>query len=206
MELILLEDIEKLGKMGAIVNVKDGFGRNFLLPSEKALRATDANKEKFETQRKEHEAANKAKKDAALKLHKTIDSKDYILIRQSGESGHLYGSVSSKDICAILKDEHDFVATRNMVSITHPIKILGLHKIYVTLHSDIRATLILNVARSEDEAKLQKKAGIIVGVEIEEIEVPAPKAKRTAGKTEETTEASSKTESSINEPVTAADA
>ncbi len=138
MEVILLERVAKLGHMGDTVRVKDGFARNFLLPRGKALRATEANKKKFESQRADLEARNyELKSDAADKSAK-LDGKSFIIIRQAGETGQLYGSVSARDIAEAITAA-GFPTHRNHISLLHPIKALGLHKTPVHLHPEVEA-------------------------------------------------------------------
>ena len=139
MEVILLERVAKLGHMGDTVRVKDGFARNFLLPRGKALRATEANKKKFESQRAELEVRNsELKADAAAKSAK-LDGQTYVIIRQAGETGQLYGSVSARDIADTISAAVGFTVHRNHVSLLHPIKNLGLHKTPVHLHPEVEA-------------------------------------------------------------------
>ena len=157
MEVILLERVAKLGHMGDTVRVKDGFARNFLLPRGKALRATEANKKKFESQRAELEVRNsELKADAASKSGK-IDGQSYTIIRQAGETGQLYGSVSARDIADAISASIGFNVHRNHVSLLHPIKNLGLHKTTVHLHPEVEATVTVNVARSPEQAERQAK-------------------------------------------------
>ncbi len=157
MEVILLERVGKLGHMGEKVRVKDGYARNFLLPRGKALRATEANKKKFESQRAELEARNvQLKGDAATQSTK-IDGQSYVIIRQAGETGQLYGSVSARDIAEAISATVDFSVHRNHISLLHPIKNLGLHKTPVHLHPEVEATVTINVARSVEQAERQAK-------------------------------------------------
>ena len=156
MEVILLERVGKLGHMGDTVRVKDGFARNFLLPRGKALRATEANKKKFESQRAELEARNaELKRDAADKSAK-LDGKSFIIIRQAGETGQLYGSVSARDIAEAIAAA-GFPVHRNHIALQHPIKTLGLHKTPVHLHPEVEANVTINVARSPEQAERQAK-------------------------------------------------
>jgi len=157
MEVILLERVGKLGHMGETVKVKDGYARNFLLPRGKALRATEANKKKFEAQRHDLEARNLALKgDAASKSDK-LDSKSFVIIRTAGETGQLYGSVSARDIADIIAAAIGFPVHRNHVALLAPIKTLGLHRVAVHLHPEVEATVIVNVARSVEQAERQQK-------------------------------------------------
>ena len=154
MEVILLERISKLGQMGDIVTVKAGYARNYLLPQGKALRANEANKQVFEAQRADLEARNNERKADAEKVKESLDGKSYVLIRSAGQTGQLYGSVSTRDIAAVL-DENDFKVSRNQVNLTTPIKVIGIHSLEVILHPEVSAEISVNVARSEDEAERQ---------------------------------------------------
>ncbi|MGO4872215.1 MAG: 50S ribosomal protein L9 [Roseiarcus sp.] len=156
MEVILLERVGKLGHMGDTVRVKDGFARNFLLPRGKALRATEANKKKFESQRAELEARNFELKSDAAEKSAILDGKSFIIIRQAGETGQLYGSVSARDIAEAITAA-GFPTHRNHISLLHPIKALGLHKTPVHLHPEVEAFVTINVARSPEQAERQAK-------------------------------------------------
>jgi large subunit ribosomal protein L9 len=156
MEVILLERIAKLGQMGEVVRVKDGYARNFLLPSGKALRANEANKKKFEAQRAQLEARNLELRSEAQKVSEKIDGSTYIIIRQAGETGQLYGSVSTRDIADVV-GANGVSVNRNQVALMTPIKTLGLHKIPVHLHPEVEAHITVNVARSPEEAERQAK-------------------------------------------------
>ena len=154
MDVILLERIARLGQMGDTVKVKDGFARNFLLPTGKALRANEANKKKFEGQRAQLEARNLERKSEAEKFAETLDGKNFIVVRSACETGQLYGSVSTRDISDILSDE-GFSVSRNQVELNHPIKTIGLTNIEISLHPEVLVTSTLNIARSADEAERQ---------------------------------------------------
>jgi len=154
MDVILLERIAKLGQMGDTVKVKNGFARNYLLPQGKALRANKANNAIFESQRVELEARNLERKSEAEEVHTKLDGNSYIVIRSAGETGQLYGSVTTRDVTEAL-DEAGFKVIRNQVSLMSPIKVIGLHNITISLHPEVETTISVNVARSEDEAKLQ---------------------------------------------------
>jgi len=157
MEVILLERVAKLGHMGETVRVKDGYARNFLLPRHKALRATEANKKKFEESRHDLEQRNATlKSDAAVKSAK-LDGQSYVIIRQSGETGQLYGSVSARDVSEVISGSAKFTVHRNHVALDQPIKTLGLHKITVHLHPEVEAHVTVNVARSPEQAERQAK-------------------------------------------------
>lgn len=158
MEVILLERVEKLGAMGEVVTVKSGYARNFLLPQQKALRATKANLARFEAEREFLEARNAEARDRAADDGKSIDGNSYIIIRKAGETGQLYGSVSSRDIVEAM----DGAVKRNMVKLENPIKALGLHDVEIKLHAEVSATITVNVARSEDEAERQAKGEDVI--------------------------------------------
>ena len=179
MEVILLERIEKLGQMGDVVKVKSGYARNYLLPQKKALRATDANKQHFEVQRAQLEAANLEHRAEAEKVGKKLKGLSVVMVRQAGEAGQLYGSVNARDISTAVT-EAGFAITRQQVELNQPIKALGLHPVRVSLHPEIGVEVIANVARSQDEAKVQAKTGKAV-VSTEEQEAPAPETRAKTG-------------------------
>ena len=164
MEVILLERIAKLGQMGEVVRVKDGFARNFLLPRGKALRANAANKQKFEGQRAQLEARNLELKSEAAKVAEKLDGQSFIILRQAGETGQLYGSVSTRDIAEVIS-AGGFTVNRNQVALLAPIKTLGLHILPMHLHPEVEAKVTINVARSADEADRQAKGELITVVE-----------------------------------------
>ncbi|HZT25262.1 MAG TPA: 50S ribosomal protein L9 [Pseudolabrys sp.] len=152
MEVILLERVGKLGQMGDVVRVKDGFARNFLLPRGKALRATADNKARFESMKAELQAKNTALKGEAGKLASKIDGKTYVVIRQASEAGQLFGSVSTRDIAALLKADGAEVG-RGQVSLNAPIKAIGQYKVPLALHPEVEVAITVTVARSQDEAE-----------------------------------------------------
>lgn len=152
MEVILLERIAKLGQMGDVVRVKDGFGRNFLLAKGKALRATKDNKAKFESMKAQLEARNLEQKGEAHKVGAKLDGKSFVVLRQASETGQLYGSVSTRDLAVIL-GEGGFTVSRGQIVLNTPIKSIGLHKVPVALHPELEVTITINVARSADEAE-----------------------------------------------------
>ncbi|MGB3391714.1 MAG: 50S ribosomal protein L9 [Pseudaminobacter sp.] len=154
MEVILLERISRLGQMGETVRVRDGFARNFLLPQGKALRANDANKKKFESQRAQLEARNLERKSEAEKVAEKLDGLSFVVVRSAGETGQLYGSVSTRDIADIISAE-GFSIDRNQVELNHPIKTIGLTNVAIALHPEVEVTITLNVARTADEAERQ---------------------------------------------------
>ncbi|ACK49871.1 ribosomal protein L9 [Methylocella silvestris BL2] len=154
MEVILMERVAKLGQMGDTVRVKDGYARNFLLPGGKALRATAANKARFDTQRAQLEARNLELKSEASAVAEKLDGQAFVIIRQAGETGHLYGSVSPRDIAEVVT-AGGFSANRNQIVLASPIKSIGLHEVPVHLHPEVVATITVNVARSPAEAERQ---------------------------------------------------
>lgn len=157
MEIILLEHIEKLGKMGDKVNVKSGYARNYLLPKNKALRATEANVAYFEKQKAELEARNKALFDEATKKAEELNGFAAVLVRQAAETGQLYGSVTIRDIASAV-NEAGFSLERRFVALDKPIKYLGVYPVKLSLHPEVSQTILVNVARSADEAKKQAKS------------------------------------------------
>ena len=163
MQIVLLERIAKLGQMGDVVTVKDGYARNFLLPQGKALRANKSNLERFETERAQLEARNLERREEAEAVSVKLDGQNFVVIRQSGDSGQLYGSVTPRDISELLS-AGGFDVSRNQVAIEQPIKNLGLHTVSITLHPEVACSVIVNVARTDDEAKRQE-AGEDVTVE-----------------------------------------
>jgi len=156
MDIILLERIEKLGTIGDVVSVKDGYARNFLLPQKKALRANEANKKVFEANRDRLEKENTELRGEAEKLGEKVAGAQVILIRASSNAGHLYGSVNVRDIVAGLNEQGHNVDKKQIV-LGHPIKTLGMHDVTVALHPEVRVTIKANVARSDDEAELQSQ-------------------------------------------------
>lgn len=162
MDVILLERVAKLGQMGEVVRVKDGFARNFLFPRKKALRATEANRKRFEDQRSQLEARNLELKSEAQTVADTLAGQSFVVIRQAGETGVLYGSVSSRDIADTLT-QGGFSVARSQVAIQSPIKTIGLHNVPIHLHPEVEIAVTVNVARSEAEAERQARGeeGII---------------------------------------------
>lgn len=182
MEVILLERVEKLGQMGEVVKVKDGYARNFLLPRKKALRATVANKAVFEKQRAQLEAQNLQKKGEAEKVAAKMQGLSVALLRQAGDSGQLYGSVSARDIAEAVT-EAGFTVTRGQVNLTTPIKTVGVTSVPVVLHPEVTVEVKVNVARSEAEAEKQVAAESLLdeGVTLEgDEEAEAAEAKTEA--------------------------
>jgi large subunit ribosomal protein L9 len=155
-DLILLERVEKLGQMGQVVKVKPGYARNYLLPQKKALRATKENLAYFETQRAQLEASNLQRKSEATEIAAKLEGLSVVLVRQAGESGQLYGSVSARDIAEAVT-EAGFTVERRQVVLDRPIKTLGLHPVRVVLHPEVSVTVTANVAQSAEEAEMQAK-------------------------------------------------
>jgi large subunit ribosomal protein L9 len=173
MEVILLERIAKLGQMGDEVKVKDGYARNYLLPQGKALRANKANRERFERERAQLEARNLEQKTEAEAVGAKLEGESYIAIRSAGDSGQLYGSVSTRDI-ADLVTAGGFSLERNQVALNQPIKTLGIHPVVLALHPEVEVTVTLNVARSQEEAERQARGeDMTQRREDEEEEAPA---------------------------------
>ena len=162
MEVILLERVHNLGQIGDVVKVKPGYARNFLLPLKKALRATEANKKKFEAQRAQIEAMNLEKRGDAEKIRGKVDGLKVVLIRQAGETGQLFGSVNARDVAEAVTAA-GFTIDRRQVILDRPIKSLGLHPLRVALHPEVIVSISANVAKSTEEAEAQEKAGGFVG-------------------------------------------
>lgn len=154
MQVVLLERVEKLGQMGDVVKVKDGFARNFLLPRKKALRATKENMVRFEAQRAQLEARNLELRGEAEKVQSKIEGLTIVVLRQAGDTGQLYGSVTTRDISDGVT-AGGFSVNRNQVALEHPIKSIGLHKVRIALHPEVSSTVTVNVARSDEEAARQ---------------------------------------------------
>ena len=182
MEVILLERVAKLGQMGEVVRVKDGFARNYLLPKGKALRATQANKSKFETMKVELQVQNLAAKGEAEKVGAKLDGQSFMVLRQASESGQLYGSVTPRDLAVLLSDG-GFLVNRSQIALNVPIKSIGVHKVPVVLHPELEVTITVNVARSADEAeRLARGEDVTVRREQGEEEEKAEAALATAEK------------------------
>lgn len=156
MNIILLERIARLGQVGDVVRVKDGYARNFLLPNGKALRATSANMKEFESRRTEIEARNLDLQTDAQDVASRMDGTSVVLIRRAGQTGQLYGSVTTRDIASSVNDS-GFKVERSQIQLNEPIKKIGLHIVNVALFADVNASVSVNVARSEDEAERQAK-------------------------------------------------
>ena len=174
MQVILLERVEKLGQIGDEVRVKDGFARNFLLPKKKALRATKANRDYFQAQKSQIEANNLRLKGEAQKVADKLDGKSFTLIRQAGDRGQLYGSVSPRDVADAM-EKNGFKIDRHQVSISVAIKSIGLFTLPVVLHPEVKVNITVNVARSEDEAERQARGEDVLAekTEAEEAKVAA---------------------------------
>ena len=176
MQIILLERIGRLGQMGDVVTVKDGFARNFLLPQGKALRATEANRKRFERDRAQLEARDLELKSEAQVVQAKLGGKSFIVIRQAGDTGQLYGSVSTRDIAAAVT-EGGFSIERRQVMLDRPIKTLGLHEVRVQLHAEVEPRITVNVARSPDEAARQARGEDVSSKALSEAEEEAEAAK-----------------------------
>jgi large subunit ribosomal protein L9 len=172
MEVILLERIVRLGQMGEVVRVRDGYARNFLLPQGKALRATDDNRKRFESQRTQFEARDLERKHEAEAVAVKLNGQSFVVIRQAGETGQLYGSVSTRDVAEVL-EAGGFTVARNQVALNQPIKTIGLHSVAIVLHAEVEATVNVNVARSDDEAQRQARG--------EDLTRPGEEAEEAAG-------------------------
>jgi large subunit ribosomal protein L9 len=167
MEVILLERVAKLGQMGDVVRVKDGFARNFLLPQGKALRATKESRARFDGMKTQLEANNLQAKGEAEGVAGKLNGKSFIVTRQASEVGQLYGSVSARDIATILTDG-GFTVERNQIALHAPIKTIGLHKVPVALHPEVEVSITINVARNADEAERQARGEDVVNAAFEE--------------------------------------
>ncbi len=161
MKVVLLERVDNLGAIGDVVTVKDGFARNFLLPRDKARRATSANLKAFEVERAAIEQRNEKNKADAQKVADKIDGQTYVMIRQAGETGQLYGSVAGRDVAEAVQAEGGKIE-RSQVVLNTPIKTLGVHEVLVRLHAEVSATVKMNVARSAEEAERQAKGEDVI--------------------------------------------
>jgi large subunit ribosomal protein L9 len=167
MDIILLERIEKLGSIGDVVNVKDGYARNYLLPNKKALRANEANKKVFEANRAKIEADNASRRDDAQVHAKDVEGKSVVLIRASSNAGHLYGSVSVRDIVDAFNADGANL-TKAMIVLERPIKTIGVFDVKVALHPEVAVNVKVNVARSTDEAEQQEKGVDVIAAMFED--------------------------------------
>ena len=180
MEVILLERVAKLGQMGDVVRVKDGFARNFLLPKGKALRATEENRSRYETMKVDLETQNKERRSEAQKVAEKLSGQSFTVLRQAAEGGQLYGSVTPRDIAALVIDR-GFAVNRSQIALNNPIKAIGLHTVPVSLHPEVDITIKIAVARSADEAaRLERGEDITIardeGEEAAEAAVAAAEA------------------------------
>ena len=175
MKVVLLERVENLGAIGDVVTVKDGFARNFLLPRDKARRATAANLKAFEVERAAIEQRNEKNKAEAQKVADKIDGQTYVLIRQAGETGQLYGSVAARDVADAVQAEGGKIE-KSQVVLHIPIKTLGVHDVLVRLHAEVRATVKVNVARSADEAERQAKGEDVIRSQFDDERLAADQA------------------------------
>ncbi|MFP6758604.1 MAG: 50S ribosomal protein L9 [Alphaproteobacteria bacterium] len=167
MEVILLERIEKLGQMGDLVTVKPGYARNYLLPNQKAMRATEANRQRFETERAQLEAENLDRRGEAEAVAAKMDTVSVIMVRQAGDTGQLYGSVNARDIAQAVTAE-GFTVDRRQIALGHVIKTLGIHPAEVILHPEVTIAVRVNVARSEEEAKLQAQGIDVTATDLDD--------------------------------------
>jgi large subunit ribosomal protein L9 len=169
MDVILLERVAKLGQMGDVVRVRDGYARNFLLPNGKALRSTEANRKRFEAERVQLEARNLDRRKDAEAVAEKLNGQSFVIVRQAGETGHLYGSVSPRDLADAMSAA-GFKLERNQVALNHPIKTIGLHTVAIALHPEVETSVIVNVARSTDEAERQARGEDLAAPAAEEPE------------------------------------
>ena len=167
MEVILLERVAKLGQIGDVVRVKDGYARNFLLPKGKALRATQDNKTRFESMKSQLEARNLQLRSEAEKVAQKLEGRTFTVLRQAAESGQLYGSVSTRDLAAELS-EGGFSVDRGQIELNAPIKMIGLHQVPISLHPEVTVSVGVNVARNADDAERQARGERVLGREAEE--------------------------------------
>jgi len=191
-QIILLERVEKLGVMGDVVNVKPGFARNYLLPQKKALRASKANLAYFEAQKKSLEADSSKKQKEAEKLAKTLEGVKAPLIRQASESGQLFGSVNARDIANAVSETSKEAITKDMVRLNQNIKMIGLIPVEIVLHPEVSVEVIVNIARSPEEAEIQHKTGRALITDANTYEEPIEEVKEeVSADAEETSEVSS---------------
>jgi large subunit ribosomal protein L9 len=175
MQVILLERVAKLGQIGDVVRVKDGYARNFLLPRGKALRATQENKTRFESMRSQLETRNLELRSEAEKVGRKLDGQTFTVLRQAAESGQLYGSVSARDLVVLLV-EGGFTVDRGQIELHAPIKSIGLHKVAIALHPEVGVSISVNVARSAEEAERQARGEVVLGPEAQAQAEPSPDA------------------------------
>lgn len=175
MKVVLLERVENLGAIGDVVTVKDGFARNFLLPRDKARRATAANLKSFEVERAAIEARNEKNKAEAGKIGEKIDGETYVMIRQAGETGHLYGSVAARDVVEAITAAGGKVE-RSQIVLNTPIKTLGVHEVAIRLHAEVSVTVKINIARSADEAERQARGEDVIRSQFDDERLAAEQA------------------------------
>ena len=156
MEVILLERIQRLGQMGEVVRVRDGYARNFLLPQGKALRANEANRKRFESERVQFEARDLERRQEAEGVAGKLEGQSFVIVRQAGETGQLYGSVTARDLAEAM-EAGGFSVNRSQIALNTPLKTIGMHKVRIALHAEVSAHVNANVARSEDEAARQAR-------------------------------------------------
>ena len=156
MEVILLERIARLGQMGDVVRVRDGYARNFLLPQGKALRANEDNRKRFESQRVQFEARDLERRQEAEAVAAKLEGQAFVLVRQAGETGQLYGSVTARDLAEAM-EAGGFSVNRSQIALNQPLKSIGMHTVLIALHAEVEAHVVANVARSEDEAERQAR-------------------------------------------------
>jgi large subunit ribosomal protein L9 len=173
MELILLERVAKLGQIGDVVRVKDGYARNFLLPKGKALRATQENKTRFESMKSQLEARNLELRSEAEKVAQKLQGRTFAVLRQAAESGQLYGSVSARDL-AVLFADGGFTVDRGQIELNAPIKTIGPHQVPISLHPEVGVTVMVSVARNAEEAERQARGEPVLGPEAQEETGPPP--------------------------------
>ena len=177
MEVILLERVARLGQMGEVVRVKDGFARNFLLPRGKALRATTENRTRFEAMKSDLQARSEALKSDASQIAETLDGKSFTVLRQASESGQLFGSVSPRDLIGLLA-AGGFTVNRSQIALNTPIKMIGRHSVPISLHPDIETTISIIVARNADEAARIERGEVVT--QLREERTPEEEAARAA--------------------------
>ncbi len=182
MDVILLERIARLGQMGDVVRVRDGYARNYLFPQGKALRANEENRKRFDSERVQLEAGNLERRQEAEMVAVKIGGQSFMVIRQAGETGQLYGSVSARDLVEVM-EAGGFSVARNQIDLNQPIKTIGLHTVKIVLHPEVETTVTVNVARSDDEAERQGRGeDLTMGADAEEMtetgedETPAEEA------------------------------
>jgi large subunit ribosomal protein L9 len=190
MEVILLERIARLGQMGEVVRVRDGYARNFLLAQNKALRATEANRKRFESQRSHLESRNLERRQEAEAVAGKLDGQSFVVVRQAGETGQLYGSVTARDLADAI-EAGGFTISRGQVSLNSPIKTIGLHKVAIALHPEVDANVNVNVARSEDEAERQARGENLSLRQVEDEEEAPAEGETTEAEPAETEPATS---------------